>query len=81
MIGSGQVRLEEAKVRAVVDCSIPSTKKQVRSFLGLTGYYRKFIPDYASIALPLTDLTRKNQPSKVQWSKECDVAFNTLKAR
>ena len=81
VIGGGQVRLEEAKVEAVASYPIPTTKKGVRSFLGLTGYYRKFIPDYATIATPLTDLTRKNQPVRIQWSKECDAAFNTLKAR
>jgi len=81
VIGGGQVSLEEAKVKAVTDYPVPTSKKAVRSFLGLTGYYRKFIPDFASIASPLTDLTRKNQPATVQWTKECDVAFKTLKAR
>jgi len=47
----------------------------VRRFLGLTGYYRKFIPDYARIAAPLTDLTRKNKPNQVLWTAECDKAF------
>ena len=51
----------------------------MRVFLGLTGYYRKFIPNYANIALPLTDLTRKAAPTAVAWTEECDTAFVELK--
>jgi len=57
----------------------PTTKKQVRSFLGLTGYYRRFIPHYATIATPLTNLTKKSEPDKVNWIAECGKAFNKLK--
>ena len=53
----------------------------MRAFLGLTGYYRKFIPDYAEIATPLTDLTRKNAPNRVKWSEECERALGSLKRR
>ena len=45
----------------------PQTKKEVRSFLGLTGYYRNYIPNYATIAASLTDLTEKGSPNKVEW--------------
>ena len=41
--------------------SLPATKKQVRAFLGITGYYRKFITNYSALAAPLSDLTKKNQ--------------------
>ena len=57
IVGSGTVHPEPTKVQAVREFPTPSTNKQVRAFLGLTGYYRRFIPDYASIAVPLTDLT------------------------
>ena len=60
---------------------IPTTKQQIRSFLGLTGYYRRFIPDYAAIAVPLTDRTRKAAPNRVQWDEHCDKAFRELKHR
>ena len=55
------------------------TKTQVRGFLGLTGYYRRFIPDGAIVAAPLTDLTRKSAPNIVQWSEACNNAFKELK--
>lgn len=57
----------------------PSTKKELRSFLGLTNFYRKFTQDYTSIALPLTDRTKKEQPDKVRWDQECQTAFDKLK--
>ena len=58
---------------------VPKTKKQVRGFLGLTGYYRRFIDRYATIAIPLTEATKKSLPDKVQWTSECEAAFVTLK--
>ena len=59
---------------------MPSTKKEVCQFLGLAGYYRRFIPEFASIAAPITDLTRKEKPVRVKWSEECETAFRKLKA-
>ena len=58
----------------------PRTKKQLRSFLGLTGYYRKFVPNYAAIAVPLTDMTKKGQPDKIAWKAAQENAFQTLKS-
>lgn len=66
-------------MQAVKDFEAPQTKTQVRSFLGITGYYRCFIPHYAALASPLTDLTRNSQPNKVVWSSECARAFDNLK--
>ena len=57
----------------------PTTKKQVRSFLGLTGYYRDLIPMFATIAAPLNDLLRKGQPEKIIWGEPQEKAFSTLK--
>ena len=48
---------------------VPKTK-DVRAFLGLTGYYRKFIPKYATLAAPLTELTKKQQPNCLVWSAQ-----------
>ena len=57
--------------------SIPRTITEVRSFLGLAGYYRKFIDNYATLVSSLTDLTKKGCPTKVIWTDETDRAFNT----
>lgn len=53
---------EASEIGAVESFAVPQTKKQVRAFQGLTGFYRKFIPKYAELAAPLTDLTKKNAP-------------------
>ena len=55
----------------------PRSVKQVRSFLGMTGYYRQCIPNYATLAQPLTELTRKRR--RFDWSSKCQTAFDTLK--
>ena len=78
-IGSGKVSPDDIKVKAIEQFSTPTSKKQVCSFLGLAGYYRKFIPQYATVAAPLSDLTRKTQPEVVKWSSECEAAFRSLK--
>ncbi|WVZ52114.1 hypothetical protein U9M48_003204 [Paspalum notatum var. saurae] len=56
---------------------ILSAKGVIRSFLGLAGYYRRFIKDFSKIAKPMTALTRKN--AKFAWSPKCEEAFGTLK--
>ena len=61
---------------------IPQTKDQenVRSFLGLAGYYWRSIPDFSMVVVPLTQLTRKGQPDKVNFNQLCHGAFMQLKA-
>ena len=58
-LGGGEVRPQLDKVEAIRDSPRPHTKKQVRSFLGLVGWYRRFIPHFATIAVPLTNITTK----------------------
>ncbi|XP_053087769.1 uncharacterized protein LOC128317873 [Pangasianodon hypophthalmus] len=54
-------------------------RSQVRAFLGLAGYYTRFMPNFSSIASPLSDLNRKGQPDWVHWSWEAEQAFEELK--
>ena len=79
IVGNGVVQPELAKLQAVEAFPTPTSKRQVRTFLGLTGYYRKFIPNYASVACPLTDLTKKSAPNCPVWTNQCEEAFQTLK--
>lgn len=66
LVGSGTVRPESPKVEAISAFTTPRMKWDVCTFLGLAGYYRKFIPDFATIAAPLTNLTQKNAPNLVR---------------
>lgn len=57
------------------------TKKEVSSFLGLVGYYNKFIPNFSAISAPLTDLTKSSRSIKVEWHDPQSRAFEMLKRR
>ena len=72
--GAG-VAMENSKIEAVKKWPTPTNLKQVRGFLGLTGYYRRFIKNYASIAAPLTDLLKKDA---FNWNVKAAEAFENL---
>jgi hypothetical protein len=74
--GTG-VAMDPAKVDAINNRPVPRTVKQVQEFLGLTNYYRKFIKDYAKIARPLFELTRKDTP--FEWNELREHSFKELK--
>ena len=71
--------VEPAKIEAVANWERPRTPTEVRSFLGLARYYRRFIQDFSKIATPLTRLTRKTE--KVEWTPKCEESFQELKRR
>ena len=77
VIGGGTVRPSSEKTRAVGDFPEPKKVKSVQGFLGLTGFFRKFIHNYACIARPLSNLTKKDVKFKFEDGERC--AFNTLK--
>ncbi|XP_070173431.1 uncharacterized protein [Littorina saxatilis] len=81
MVGNGMIQPEEGKMDKIAKMPRPTTKRQIRSFLGLAGFYRRFVPGFADIALPLTDATKKSQPNKVIWTKPMQVALDTLKVK
>ncbi|XP_075732859.1 uncharacterized protein LOC142775380 [Rhipicephalus microplus] len=80
VVGQGRRRPDELKVEAVSEFPQPESKTAIRSFLGLTGYYQRYIPQYSEVAAPLKDALRKNAPEKVVWSAEMEGAFQGLKA-
>ncbi|XP_062585038.1 uncharacterized protein LOC134246689 [Saccostrea cucullata] len=80
-VGSGKIKPMMSKVESIQNFPIPTTKKKVKSFLGMIGFYRKFIPNFATLALPLTDLTSKKTPSKIKWTSELDHSFQELKGK
>jgi hypothetical protein len=68
---------DESKLSAVKEFPIPNTTKILKVFLGLAGYYGRFIPNFSKIAKHLTNLLKNNTP--FAWNEDTDKAFNTLK--
>jgi hypothetical protein len=71
------ISIDPSKVQEVMDWKPPKSVHQIRSFLGLAGYYRRFIPDFSRIAKPMTELLKKEV--KFVWSEACEKAFHTLR--
>ena len=67
------------KVEAVMSWERPKSIFEIHSFLGLAGYYRRFIEDFSRLVIPMTRLTRKE--AKFVWNDLCDEAFQELKSR
>ena len=67
------------KIEAVRSFPIPKTKKQVRQFLGLTGYYRRFVDKYAEHTFLLTEATKNSAPERIVWNNDVNVKFCFLK--
>ncbi|GAU44000.1 hypothetical protein TSUD_91790 [Trifolium subterraneum] len=79
VISQGGVSVDPSKVEAVLNWERPRTVSEIRSFLGLAGYYRRFILGFSEIALPLTRLTRKG--AAFVWDELCENIFNLLKQK
>jgi hypothetical protein len=71
------IAVDPDKVQEVMDWKPPTTVRQIRSFLGLAGYYRRFIPDFSRIAKPIKELLKKG--AKFEWDQKCEDAFHTLR--
>jgi hypothetical protein len=78
VVGQAGIKPDPAKVASVQNSPVPRSVTHVRSFLGLTNYFRRFIQGYAKMARPLHDLTKKDVP--FQWTDACQHAFDSLKA-
>ena len=77
VIGQGKIKMEKDKVAGVLNWPVPKTVKDVRKFLGLANYYRQFVKDFAKLARPLNNLTRKDE--KWRWGEEQQKALKQLK--
>ncbi|GFR73156.1 Pol polyprotein [Elysia marginata] len=78
-LGQGTISLQDENVEKATNAPRPKTKKKVRAFLGLVGYYKEFVPNFAAIAATLSDLVRKGQPNTLNWSDSQEKAYNSLK--
>ena len=73
------IKLDPDKVECIEKLPTPKSKLDIQSFLGLAGYYRRFIKNFSSITPPLIEQTKKNCKSEFHWGKEANEAFETLR--
>ena len=78
-ISANGIQVDPAKIKVIKNIPTPSTQKEVRSFLGHAGYYRRFIENFSKLASPLFSLLMKD--AQFVWSKACQTAFDELKER
>ncbi|GJS04585.1 putative nucleotidyltransferase, ribonuclease H [Tanacetum coccineum] len=79
VIDSSGIHVDPAKIEAVKNWASPTTPSEIRQFLGLAGYYRRFIEGFSKIAKPMTELTQKDR--KFDWGEEQETAFQLLKQK
>ncbi|WVZ70782.1 LOW QUALITY PROTEIN: hypothetical protein U9M48_019422 [Paspalum notatum var. saurae] len=79
IVSKGGIMVDPSKISSVMDWKVPEVVKEVRGFLGLAGYYRRFIESFSRIAKPMTPLLEKGVP--FHWTKERQAAFDELKKR
>lgn len=77
VVSAKGVAMDDSKVHAILNWPVPGNLKQLQGFLGLSGYYRKFIQNYASLARPLTDLLKKDS---FHWNTVVAASFDRLKS-
>lgn len=77
VVSGNGISVDPSKTAAITEWAAPTTLKQLQGFLGLAGYYRRFVPQFASVALPLTALLKKDQP--FTWTAKEESAFQLIK--
>lgn len=77
VVGNGTIKPDPDRVQGVSDCQVPKTIKQVRRFLGMAGWYQRYINNFSSVAAPLTDLLKKSD--RFVWTPEAQQSFDALK--
>ncbi|KAK1610945.1 hypothetical protein QYE76_034618 [Lolium multiflorum] len=79
ILSAGGIAVDPAKIKTVAEWKAPTTQTEVRAFLGLAGYYRRFVEGFSSIARPMTQLLKKDK--KFEWTDKCEESFQQLKLR
>ena len=79
VVSAGGISVDPEKIQAIIHWKAPTSVTEIHSFLGLAGYYRKFVEGFSSIAKPITQLLKKDK--KFEWTQKCEDSFQELKKR
>ncbi|KAK1694888.1 hypothetical protein QYE76_011585 [Lolium multiflorum] len=79
ILSAGGIAVDPSKIKTVAEWKTPTTQTEVRAFLGLAGYYRRFVEGFSSIARPMTQLLKKDK--KFEWTNKCEESFQKLKTK
>ncbi|KAK1680563.1 hypothetical protein QYE76_041411 [Lolium multiflorum] len=79
ILSAGGIAVDPTKIKTVAEWNTPTTQTEVRAFLGLAGYYRRFVEGFSSIARPMTQLLKKDK--KFEWTNKCEESFQKLKTK
>lgn len=79
IVGNGEIKPDPRRIQGIFDYQPPKTVRQVRQFLGMTGWYQRYILNYSAVAAPITDLLKKTD--RFTWTPEAQNAFDMLKSR
>jgi hypothetical protein len=77
IVSTEGVAVDPSKVAFVIEWESPKNARDIRSFLVLVGYYRRFIENFSKIARPMTELLKKDK--KFEWTDSCEASFQELK--
>ena len=77
IISKDGISVDPSKIQDVLNWKAPTSIPEIRSFLGLAGYYRRFVPNFSKIARPMTELLKKGV--RFSWDDKCEQAFQTLR--
>eukprot|EP00745_Piridium_sociabile_P002381 TRINITY_DN1145_c0_g1_i6.p1 TRINITY_DN1145_c0_g1~~TRINITY_DN1145_c0_g1_i6.p1 ORF type:complete len:1434 (+),score=199.20 TRINITY_DN1145_c0_g1_i6:329-4630(+) len=78
VVSHGLLKPQQNKIKKILSIVRPGTKKQVRSLLGLVGYYRRFVPQFSKLTASLSDLTRASGTKKIVWTEQCESSFKEI---
>ena len=78
MVGRGGLQPVEKKVQKILSITTPKTKRRVRALLGLVGYYRRYVPNFASLTAPISDLLAGKPRRQILWSEACAEALRKI---
>ncbi|XP_059663369.1 uncharacterized mitochondrial protein AtMg00860-like [Cornus florida] len=79
VVSKEDISVDPSKVESIINWERPRNVPKIRSFLGLAGYYRRFMENFSRIAAPLTRLTKKGV--KFEWTDECEAVFRSLQQK